>query len=1130
MGSKGSQTTTSNTTSSANPEAMSAYSNLLDRAGSVASTPYQAYGGEGVAGVNAQQNTGIGGINNYANSAQPGIGQAMAQTQASSAPLSQAAIQQYMSPYTQNVVDATQAQFNDANAQQQQQVTGNAIAQGALGGNRTGVAAAETAKAQNLAQNPVIAGLYNSGYGQAVNTAVGQQGIGLQGAAQMGNLGVAGQTAGLQGAGAQIGAGTLQQQTQQALDAYNQGQFQQQQAFPYQQAQWLAGIDTGVGSQMGGTTSGATTGPAPNQTAQWLGTAASAAGAAGSIFSDARIKENIHSIGKLHNGQTIYRFNYKGNPQVHIGLIAQDVERTDKAHAVHEVNGVKAVDYDAASRAHGGAVQGYAGGGVAPPGMPYGGGNTYIPTNSIVHGSGPPHASAPAAPSQQQQDPSKLGTQIGDMTKSIMGSVNGAPGVDNSGQINGAVGPTSVNGAPLVGQTVPDSFGSTSVNGAPLVPMYGRGGGVAGFADGGAPDDTTVINPDEPYRLDPTADDAWRKGVDVDHGAGQTAQVLPENTNSKDLPVSQGVAPAAPAMAFTNDPKPDVPSEVALGYSKGHAPSQGVAISPQPTQSISSDSGDYWDGVKGRLKEATAPGSKLWPALMSAGFGMMASRSPFLGVAVGEGGQAGMATYGHEQEREAEAQKVAQQLEHQAREEARLNRAQQMQEEQHKQQAINQPIIFGAKGKPIVNPDYIKAKEAVEKSFKPTWGKIDETEGGREVMGWIDPNTKQVFDAQGKPYIPRNPAYTPPPPPPPGTAPTTGPQSSAAPATPGTTPVPTPPGSPQPSSPANASASADNPYKVASLNWVPPAVQQPSNAVPYEPTKPVPPASMDNPNTPTPPQALPPEPPPHPSDSRAPEGSDASRDTAMLARIAAEDPGVALAIKKAANYELDPGKYASMIKGHREKFINMVLRYDPNYRPQDVGLRYKAEAAFLPGTKSGDTVRSFNTAVSHLDTLEQLYKVVNNGDWQTYNKMKNAFQTEFGYAPPNTLNGIAQIVGGEVVKATVGSQNALGDREELRKTLDPKLAQGQALDVIHNFQALMGGQLHSLKFAYEQGTGLHNFEEKYLLPRSRDVLKHVDQPGSGAATVSPADKQALDWANANPKDPRAAAIKKKLGQ
>jgi len=222
---KGSQTTTNQTQSAPDPNAYQAYLGLMQRAQGVASTPYQPYGGELVAGVNQQQNTGIGGINQYANAAQPAIGAAYGQAATSSAPLTQAGIQQYMSPYTQNVIDATQNQFNSANAQQLQQVKGNAIAQGALGGNREAVAEAETARQQQMAQAPVIAGLYNQGYGQAVNTAMGQQGIGLQGAGMMGNLGVAGQTAGLQGAGAQIGAGTLQQNTQQALDAANYQQY-----------------------------------------------------------------------------------------------------------------------------------------------------------------------------------------------------------------------------------------------------------------------------------------------------------------------------------------------------------------------------------------------------------------------------------------------------------------------------------------------------------------------------------------------------------------------------------------------------------------------------------------------------------------------------------------------------------------------------------------------------------------------------------------------------------------------------------------------------------------------------------------------------------------------------------------
>ena len=278
---KGSNTSTSNTTTAPNPQAMQAYSDLMSRAQGVADTPYTPYGGEIVAPFNAQQNTGVAGINQYSGFAQPYIQQAAGLATNAASPITAAQIQQYESPYTQQVIDATQAQFDKQNQRQMQSVKGNAIAQGALGGNREAIAEAETANQQQLAQAPVIAGLRNQGYQTGLNTALTQQQAQAAGAYSLGNLGVSGQNAGLTGATAQLGAGTAQQQTQQAKDAAAYQQFLTQQAYPFQTAQWLAGIDTGVGSQMGGTSSGTSTQPAPSMLGQFLGAGTSAAGILG---------------------------------------------------------------------------------------------------------------------------------------------------------------------------------------------------------------------------------------------------------------------------------------------------------------------------------------------------------------------------------------------------------------------------------------------------------------------------------------------------------------------------------------------------------------------------------------------------------------------------------------------------------------------------------------------------------------------------------------------------------------------------------------------------------------------------------------------------------------------------------
>ena len=137
MGSKGSsspQTTTSS--SSPPPQVLAEYQGLVDRATTVANQPYQAYQGEQVAPLSYQTQAGLGGINQYANAAQPGYSAALAGTAAAATPVtpnaySGQALGQFMNPYTSAVVNATQTQFNNQNMQQAQALNSNAIGAGA---------------------------------------------------------------------------------------------------------------------------------------------------------------------------------------------------------------------------------------------------------------------------------------------------------------------------------------------------------------------------------------------------------------------------------------------------------------------------------------------------------------------------------------------------------------------------------------------------------------------------------------------------------------------------------------------------------------------------------------------------------------------------------------------------------------------------------------------------------------------------------------------------------------------------------------------------------------------------------------------------------------------------------------
>lgn len=67
---------------------------------------------------------------------------------------------------------------------------------------------------------------------------------------------------------------------------------------------------------------------------------------AAAIMSDARVKTHVTRLGTHPLGIGVYAFRYTGQPDTHIGVMAQEVERV-KPEAVIEIAGVKHVNYEA---------------------------------------------------------------------------------------------------------------------------------------------------------------------------------------------------------------------------------------------------------------------------------------------------------------------------------------------------------------------------------------------------------------------------------------------------------------------------------------------------------------------------------------------------------------------------------------------------------------------------------------------------------------------------------------------------------------------------------------------------------------------------------------------------------------
>jgi hypothetical protein len=193
------------------------------------------------------------------------------------------AYKQFMSPYQQDVIDATLQDFDRQAAMQRQNIGQRAMSSGAFGGARQGVAEAEYDAASDRNRASILSGLLQTGFGQAQQAA--QQAFSNQGALAQAQQGLGqflpqAQRADIQTLGA-VG-GIQQSQAQAALDAQRQAA----QTAAYEPFQRLNVFGSGVTGLMGGMQNfgdviKSTPDPSPLQSALGIGT--SVAGILGAL-------------------------------------------------------------------------------------------------------------------------------------------------------------------------------------------------------------------------------------------------------------------------------------------------------------------------------------------------------------------------------------------------------------------------------------------------------------------------------------------------------------------------------------------------------------------------------------------------------------------------------------------------------------------------------------------------------------------------------------------------------------------------------------------------------------------------------------------------------------------------------
>lgn len=195
-------------------------------------------------------------------------------------------------------------------------------------------------------------------------------------------------------------------------------------------------------------------------------------------------------------------------------------------------------------------------------------------------------------------------------------------------------------------------------------------------------------------------------------------------------------------------------------------------------------------------------------------------------------------------------------------------------------------------------------------------------------------------------------------------------------------------------------------------------------------------------------------------------------------------------IKKLANYEIDP-RTLSTRGGNRERALSMAAQYNPDFDQKNYNMIANAVTRFGTGPQ-GNTVRSLNVAVEHMDTARRLAAAMQNGDIPLINQLKNEIATQTGQPAPSNFNAVKEILADEVIKGVIGGTGALQDREAAAKKIRDAASPAQLNGVLDSWTELLGGQLKGLEKQYQGATmGRKDFRDRFLTPRARQAIESV---------------------------------------
>lgn len=209
-----------------------------------------------------------------------------------------------------------------------------------------------------------------------------------------------------------------------------------------------------------------------------------------------------------------------------------------------------------------------------------------------------------------------------------------------------------------------------------------------------------------------------------------------------------------------------------------------------------------------------------------------------------------------------------------------------------------------------------------------------------------------------------------------------------------------------------------------------------------------------------------------------------------LASIREKDPRRAALLEGMLSGKVDPYKTSSLRGTDRANMIADAQLIDPTYDPSAAQSRVKTRQDFTTGA-AGKNIRSINTAIKHIDTLDNALKKIGLTRFPWVNKAANWFRTQTGDPSIARLQTAALAVATEMAAALKGG-NAAPTTQEINEqlaTISSISSPDQWRAVLESRAELLAGRLTTLQEQYAQAFGGRSPDRPFIFAETAKVLR-----------------------------------------